>query len=143
MSKENQKLLQELYHTTNMGIEASQMVLQKVKNQGMKRALRAQQNSYRKIAEQSARMLAEDDQSPRPESLMQKMALWGSVQMNTIRDSTTPHLAEMLIQGSNMGIINVTRELNRLPDSDAGARQLAEEYLQSDQAHIETMKQYL
>ena len=37
MSKENQKLLQELYHTTNMGIEASQMVLPKVKNQGMKR----------------------------------------------------------------------------------------------------------
>ena len=88
-------------------------------------------------------MLAEDDQSPRPESLMQKMALWGSVQMNTIRDSTTPHLAEMLIQGSNMGIINVTASSTACRTLTQAPRQLAEEYLQSDQAHIETMKQYL
>ncbi|MCI9575227.1 MAG: hypothetical protein HFJ84_00855 [Clostridiales bacterium] len=148
MSKEKRKdastdLLQELYHTAQMGLEATQMVMPKVKDEGLKHAIRQQGNSYKKISAKSAQMLAQNHQIPQKEGVMEKVGLWGSIQMNTIADDSTQHLAEMMINGTNMGIVDMTKKLNETEGFHGTARDLAEEYIQSEQNHIESMKQYL
>ena len=63
--------------------------------------------------------------------------------MNTLADASSEHIAEILINGSNMGIVEMTKQMNRLPDADAGAKRLAEEFLRGEQRHIEELKSYL
>lgn len=53
------------------------------------------------------------------------------------------HIAEIMINGTTMGIIDMTKKLNQLDYADAGAKQLAEDYLTNEQQNIEIMKKHL
>ncbi len=74
---------------------------------------------------------------------MKKAMLWGSVQMNTLMDSSPTHIAEMMINGTTMGIVDMTKKLNQLDEADAGAKKLAEEFIRGQQKSIEVLKQHL
>ena len=55
----------------------------------------------------------------------------------------TPHIAEMMINGTTMGIVDMTKKLNQLDEADAGAKKLAEEFIRGQQKSIEVLKQHL
>ena len=74
---------------------------------------------------------------------MQKAMLWGSIQMNTLANSTPEHLAEMMIQGTTMGIIDIQKRLNELPQADSDSRKLAEDFLKGEQQNIDELKKLL
>lgn len=139
----NTDLLQELHHAVQMGLEAIRMVMPKVKDEGLRQAIREQSSSYEAISAKSARLLAQEHQAPKKEGAMEKAGLWTSIQMNTMADDSTQHIAEMMVNGTNMGIVDMTKKLHAVEHCDNATRALAEEYLQSEQQHIETMKHYL
>lgn len=143
MTKENTDLLNEIYHTAKMGQQAILTVLPKVTNLQLREKIESQGDAYDRIARKSSRMLRHQQQDPQKTTLMERMGLWGSVQMNTLTDNSTTHIAEMMIQGANMGITDVTKKLNDLPDANGGAKELAEEYLHCEEKHIASMKKYL
>ena len=65
--------------------------------------------------------------------------------MNTMMDSTPSHIAEMAIQGANMGITDLQSLLNRY-DNEAcfdEARKMAEGSIRFNEKVIEDMKKYL
>lgn len=143
MTKENNDLLNEIYRATKMGQHAIHAVLPKVSNPKLRAKIESQGDAYGRIAAKSNRMLSERSLEPTKTTLLQRMGIWSSVQMNTMADSSSTHIAEMMIQGSNMGITDVTKKLNDLTHADAGAKELAEEYLHCEEKHIESMKKYL
>lgn len=63
--------------------------------------------------------------------------------METLRDRSPSHLADTLIQGSTMGVIDMTRARARCPEADPGAHQLANEFLKNGQESIERLKRFL
>ena len=69
--------------------------------------------------------------------------LWGSIQMNTLLDSSEQHIAEMMINGTTMGIIDMTKKLNELEKPKANEKKIAEEFIESSQAYIDMWKTYL
>lgn len=88
-------------------------------------------------------MLRQDGWTPDEKTGIKKMMLWGSVQMNTLMNTSTQHMAEMMINGTTMGIIDMTKKIHQLPDADKGARELAEEFISGEQQNIEDLKAYL
>ncbi len=143
ITKENNDLLSEIYRATKMGQYAIHAVLPKVANPKLRAKIESQGDAYGRIAAKSNRMLEENDREPQKTTLLQRMGIWSSVQMNTMTDNSSTHIAEMMIQGSNMGITDITKKLNDLANADAGARELAEEYLHCEEKHIASMKKYL
>ena len=69
--------------------------------------------------------------------------LWGSIQMNTLLDSSEQHIAEMMINGTTMGIIDMTKKLNELEQPTAKEKEIAEEFIENSQAYIDMWKTYL
>ena len=67
----------------------------------------------------------------------------GFVRLNTLADASTSHMAEMMINGTNMGIVEMTRQLNSAQNADPAARKLAEDFLHGEQLHLNHLKQYL
>jgi hypothetical protein len=51
-------------------------------------------------------------QCPKELAEKERAMLWMSLQGNTLFNKETSHLAEMMIQGSNMGILSLTKVLN-------------------------------
>lgn len=60
--------------------------------------------------------------------------LWMSVQGNTLCNRETSHLAEMMIQGSNMGILSLTKILNSFGSPEANPAQSQQDNQQAPPA---------
>ncbi|MFR1215001.1 MAG: hypothetical protein ACLSCV_10115 [Acutalibacteraceae bacterium] len=75
--------------------------------------------------------------------MMDQTMLWGSIQMNTLLDSSEQHIAEMMINGTTMGIIDMTKKLNELEQPKAKEKEIAEEFIENSQAYIDMWKNYL
>ncbi len=147
-------LLQEIYKGAVMGEDAIRQLLPKVDNPSFRSDLKTQYQEYQKTAGEAEKQLKALGHCPRESSGAQKAMLWTSLQGQTLMNSETSHLAEMMIQGSNMGIINLTKVLNSytVPNGPADApegkkrqqaRDLAQSTIKMEQDNINRLKVYL
>ena len=143
MAMENENLLEEIYQATNMGLEATRMVIPKVHDESLREDIERQGENYKGMATKAKEMLHHNGQLPKEEDPVKKAMLWGSIQMSTLVNTKPRHIAEMMINGTTMGIVDITKKLNELDDADAGAKTLAEEYLANEQKNIEDLKKHL
>ncbi len=140
---QNTDLLEEVCRATRMGLEAAKAIEPKIKDQSLLREVQKQERNYQKLEAEAERMLGEKGAHPGAAEPVKKAMLWGAVQWNTMMDSTTEHIAELMINGTTMGIIDMTKKLNDHPEADAGARRLVQEYLHSEEQHIDALKKLL
>lgn len=73
---------------------------------------------------------------------MNKAMTWMNVEMRTMTDHTTSKLAELMLQGTNMGIIEGRRLLNN-KSGDEKIDKLVEEYVNMQEKFVEILKKYL
>ena len=74
---------------------------------------------------------------------MQKAMGWMSIEMNTISDKSNSKIAEMMLQGTNMGIIEGVKLRNQYPDLDKPVQNILNEFVQFQQNNVEQLKKYL
>jgi len=143
MIDENTSLLEEIYKTTKMGLEATQLIIPKVHSKQLRQKITNQKSDYQDIAAKAKQMLREDGRMPKPERAVQKAVLRGSIQMNTMLDQTPSHIAKLMINGTTMGIVDVTKHLNRFDGADTEVKKLAEDYIINEQKNIDELKKHL
>lgn len=147
-------LLQEIYKGAVMGSDSIDQILPKVDNPSFRSDLQTQFQQYKQTAAEAERQLKVLNKCPQPLPGYEKAMLWGSLQGQTLVNKETSHLAEMMIQGSNMGIISLTKALNSYsvpngPEADPAstrrkqARDLAQQFIQNEQNNINRLKSYL
>jgi len=74
---------------------------------------------------------------------MNKMMTWYGVQMRTIKDDTPSKLSELLMQGTNMGIIEGRRLLNHNTRIDKDIKNVLNDFVVMQEDSIETLKKFL
>ena len=73
----------------------------------------------------------------------------GAIHLNTLFNTSTGHLAELMIQGSNRGLISILKVLKHNPKEKIApggvsmATELAEEFMEFEEKNVEIMKKYL
>lgn len=143
MHHENTNLLNEVSRASKMGIDAINILLAKIETEDLKKELKDQCKEYQKLQEKSNKAMSEYNVMPSKEKIMDQTMLWGSIQMNTLLDSSEQHIAEMMINGTTMGIIDITRKLNELEQPKEKEKEIAEEFIENSQAYIDMWKNYL
>jgi hypothetical protein len=107
--KRTADLLREIYKNVKMAEESIISIMPKVKNEELKSDLTVQLSVYSAFASRAAKLLGEEGVKPEEEGLMAKMgAKWG-IMMNTMKDSSTEHLIQMMIEGTTMGVTDMLR----------------------------------
>lgn len=68
--------------------------------------------------------------------------MWTSIKMNTMKDDSRSHIAEMMVQGTVMGITALKTSLGQMSENyaDAEIKQLAEELLQAEEGFEKSWK---
>ena len=133
------ELEKEIYKTASMGEHATESMLAYSQSAGIKRSLTSQLNQYRNFK----RKIESGNQIPQATSSMKDRMLKMGVKMNLMMDSTPSHMAKMMIQGSNMGIIDLQSALNQHPEAPKEQKQLAQDMISFEQQTIEAYKKYL
>ena len=144
MKEENNiNVLDELHKGCCMGIDAISFVLNKVEEKESKELLEKQKESYEDIAEKIEDLYENySEKEPHETTTMNKAMTWYGVQMNTINDKSTSKLAELLAQGTNMGIIEGRKLLNH-KNVDKKVESLVKKYVNMQEDCIEKLKEFL
>ena len=138
-----EKLLEEICRNANTGIYSINTLLPKVQNSRISDELTSHRSKLEEIARDAQQLMLERQIDPSGTGAVAKMGIWTGVQMNTMMDDSTSHIADMVIQGDTMGITKMTRELNGSPVEDPRVRQLGEELVNTQRRNIEILKKYL
>ena len=83
------------------------------------------------------------DDEPRETSPANKVMTKMMVDMKTIKDTSNSKLAELLMQGTNMGIIEGRRLLNQKDHIDEEVYEILKDFVEMQEDSIETLKKYL
>ena len=142
MSSENQ-LLGHIYQTAEMGREGIRSVLKYAREPKLVDALNSQYDEYGRLQNAAGSLLQARGEAPRG---LGPVAKASSEVMSTVKamaDHSPANIAEMMIQGSTMGVTKSLRTIRTCDVKDEGVRRLADKLLKTEQANIEEMKRLL
>lgn len=142
-NKNEINVLDELSKGACMGMDAINFIMSKVKDNKLKKELNTQYEKYKSIHDKICKLYPEySEKRPHKTNAMNKAMTWYGIKMKTLVDSTTSKLAELLMKGTNMGIIEGRRLLNH-KDTDNNVNHLAQEYVDMQEDAVEKLKQFL
>jgi hypothetical protein len=136
-------LLEKTYQNASIGITAIKAVLDKTENQNLNNELHKQLKDYRTIAAKSKNQLLKNGTKVKKQSLYVKAIMKGNVKMNTIMRPSDSSIAQMVIQGSTMGVTQMTKLIHAKPNADGICMDIAKEFVKREENNIEVMKNYL
>lgn len=143
MTDENEvNVLDELNKGACMGMDAIHFILEKVKDDNLRTELNRQYEKYKKISLEICELYPEySDKKPHETNAMNKVMTWYGVNMKTLTDDSTSKIAELLVQGTNMGIIEGRKLLNH-KETDPNVTRLTKEYVRVQEEAIEKLKHF-
>ena len=139
----NRYILNELNKGIKMGMDSISNVSEKVQDDRFKQDLKYQYDEYNKILNEVNNELTNYDDFPKELNPMQKAMGWIGVEMNTIADKSNSKIAELMIQGTNMGIIEGVKLLNQNPEADDEVKNVLNEFIKFQEDTVEQLKKYL
>ena len=145
MSKEKNEInvLDELNKGACMGKDAIHFILDKVEDDALKQELNRQYEKYNEISSRIEEIYPKyNDDKPHETSAMNKAMTWSGIEMKTLMDDSTSKIAELLLQGTNMGIIEGRRLLNHKGTNEE-INSLVQEYVDMQEDAVEKLKAFL
>ena len=141
--KKDVNVLDELNKGTCMGRDAIHFIMDKVKDENLKKELNRQYAKYKETNKKICDLYPEySDKEPHKTGTMYKVMTWYGIEMKTLLDDSTSKIAELLMQGTNMGIIEGRRLLND-KNMDEEVHKICEEYVTFQEDAVEKLKPFL
>lgn len=141
--KKNVELLDELNKGCCMGSDAIKVIIEKIEDDDFEETVEDLLEEYEDLTEKINKNYSKySDKDPDETTAMNKAMTWYGIQIRTITDSSTTKLAELLLQGLNMGVIDGKKMLNH-EDADKKTLGLIKEYVDMQEKYVEKIKKFL
>lgn len=141
--KEDINALDEIHKGACMGVDAINFVIDKVKDKKFKEELEKELNNYEQTKKEVEEIYPDyNEGNPHETSAMNKAMTWSGIEMKTMTDDSDSKLAELLLQGVNMGIIEGRRILNK-KKIDKNVNDIISRYVNMQEESMEALKNYL
>lgn len=138
-----QYILNEVNKGIKMGMDSLSTVSEKVGDNNFKNELLFEYDKYNEILNRVNSELKNYDDFPKEVPTMQKAMGYIDIQMSTLNDKSNSNIAEMLIKGTNMGIIKGVKLKNHNPDTNPTISNILDDFINFQENTIEQLKKYL
>lgn len=136
-------VLREVYQSAKTAMDAINMIIPKARTGEFKNALEQQLDRYHNIADEATIQLQGYRELPNDTDIFTKLGVWSSVKMNTLTNQNTEHMAEIMINGSTLGIVDMTKFVRANEDISVYSRDLANRLIDIEHDNITIMKEFL
>lgn len=102
--KKSVEVLSEIYRNAHLALQSISNILPAVENEQIKAELMRQHEEYERFSAKAAQLARDLDAELKEPNPMKKMMMWGSIKMSTLTDNSPAHIADMMLQGTVMGI---------------------------------------
>ena len=143
--EDNKNALDELNKGTTMGMDALKYIIEEVKDKSFKKILKEQYKNYSKISKKINKIYDNyGKKEPHETSNIEKALTWSNVKIKTINDKSNSKIAEMLIQGTTMGIIEGRKLLNHQSnDINNNIKNILVDFVTMQEESVENLKNFL
>ena len=136
-------LLEKTYKNASIGITALKAVLDKPENKELNTVLYRHLRNYQELADRSKKQMMANGTKVKEQTVYGKAMMKGNIKMNTLMDPSDSRIAQMVIQGSTMGVTQMTRLLHSNRNADGTSVEIAKEFIKKEEENIEVMKSFL
>ena len=102
--KSNEEMLAEVYRNCQNALTSISDILPETEEGKVKDEICRQHEEYERISSRAAQLAKDNGIELKEPNPVKKAMMWGSIKMNTLTDNSRAHIAEMMVQGTVMGI---------------------------------------
>lgn len=139
----NTSLINALYQNADMGMRSIKKLYPKIHNKSLKNEIKEQLSYYKQQKNKYINLMNTNKIHVEKISPLIKIMTSTGIAMNCAKDSSSEHIAEMLVQGTNMGIIKINQAMNRTSQYNSRFIDEAQMILKNEQRYIDNLKKYL
>ena len=139
----DEQLLSEIYKSVSMGSDSVTTIIGKTKDATLRTALTAQLDGYQRFVNETKNKMNEKNIEIKNPGILSKIPAELSINMTTMIDDSTTKIAEMMINGSTMGVIEIKRTVNKANGASEDCVKIANDYINFEESNITNMKNYL
>ena len=141
----NAEMLDRMYKNVKMGSDSMVDIMSHVKDGTLRQELTSQLERYENYGNRIGKMIYDGGGKPKEEGAVTRISAKIGVAMNTMTDSTSSHLAQMVIEGATMGMTDMTKIVREYENKNCAeaALKLAREIAEFEDKSIESLKKYL
>ena len=136
-------ILNEVHKGITMGMASLELISDKSEDPSFKDDLSYQYNEYQHSLNDVNEKFKENGEIPDDVPLNTKVMGWTGIQMNTLKDSSTSKLSEILIQGYDMGVIKGVKLLNENPDASEPVKNILNGFISLQENCVNRLKKFL
>ena len=139
------KMLSDIHKNADMGQDTLRHILDATNDAEFSKTVSRQMQEYEKAFQVSGQMLkarnAPEEQKEAP--MISKWMAHMNINRKSMQDMQTSKLAEMLIQGSTMGVTGLTRQIRDYDGEDTEVLDFAKKQLKREEKNIDELKKFL
>ena len=143
---ENLELLEYIYKSSEMGVQALTNILKEINNKEnkLKRVISDELSLYEKFYKTSKNILKKNKAKFKGINIMVKTMSKEAIKVEIKKDNSDAAIAHMLIEGFTMGVVDIESKIKNLDKKvDKDILDLANKYLKFQQDEIDKLKKYL
>ena len=139
----NLKAINDVYKNAHIALQSISDLIPSIKSEELKKELQTQYDGYEKIIGKISSFMAENKLEPKDINPFKKAMLWGSIKMKTLFDDSQNQAAEMMINGTVMGINELTAMKNEAENLHDDVAAFIDEILTLEEEYEQRLKKFL
>lgn len=139
----NAELLNFIYQNSQMGVDTLKQLLEISKEEQFNRCLKEQYVDYEAIHTKAKELLNSHGLDEKGLSKFEELKTYLMLNMQTLTNQSSSHIAEMLIIGSNMGIIDSIKKQKEYPNAQQNILDLMKTLQNLEERNVEKLKSFL
>lgn len=143
MNDYNQKAINDVYKNAHLALQSISDLLPAVEDEDVKSELKEEYEGYEKLIGEISSFMAENGVEPKDVNPFKKAMLWSSIKMKTMMNNSRNQVAEMMINGTVMGINELTAMKNEGQNLDDGVLNLLQKLLSLEEDYEQKLKRFL
>ncbi len=117
--KQTEEALAEIYRNAQLALTSITDILPEIgEDEKLKSELYAQHEEYEKFSAEACMIARDEGIEIKEPNIMKKAMMWGSIKFNAMTDNSRSHIAEMMLQGTVMGISSLRRTAGELVENN-------------------------
>ncbi len=137
------EVLKEIFKNSSTAVYSMQKICDKIEEKAFYDLICEQKNNTQKIVDESEQMLIKANEKPEEIDLITKGSIKSGIMIKTFTDCSSSNIADILIQGNNMGINDLRKIMNSAVIENTQINRLANELISLQESNIERLKNYL
>lgn len=143
MENHNSQLLNAIFKNVTMATHAIDSIRDKIEDKKLSKLLEKQNKIYEDITAECKSLSSEINSNLEGINVFAKMSSSVTINMKTMMNNDSDHIAEMLIQGTTMGITDLIKAMGDFNTAHHEIKNVATKLQHSEEEFVDSLKTFL